>query len=408
MPNGQYGPELLRQAAITALGVHLCTQEKAEGLSGAELRRFSNHGFTHGWLLPKEDIDGHIVQFQIMIDPGFPYSTPRVGLACGPKALEWPHIERNELLCLLPADTVISPNDPVGVAREILATARQFVQDYDSEAADSDFRNEFQSYWRLAITQDAPVFRSLVEPQGPSRKVSVFRKGKTPYVADDAATLEAWLSNAGNKNVDRSKFESGILIWLPEPLVPKDFPETGEDIRKLAEIAGAEAKELLADLAIKATHSIPILIGSKAETGVCFAGILLNRPKVIRRNRDHSNDGFRPGRFPQDLIGKQYLGPGGKVMRSMVSRVDHNWIHGRDHDPTQLVLRKTRVLVLGCGSIGGGVARCIAQSGVGHLTLVDDQSLDWPNIGRHALGASSVYSNKAENWLRCCVRISLI
>lgn len=400
MPERGYGAGHLRQVAITALDAHLHEQEDAQVLSDVELRGFANHDFTHGWLLLAEDLSGHKVRFQIMIDIGFPYSMPRVGFASGPKALEWPHVERHELLCLLPTNTVASPNNPVGVAKEILAIARQFVRDHDTESTDREFRREFQSYWRLATTEGAPVFRSLVDSKGPSRKISVYRKGKSPYVADDAATLEGWLSNAGVKNVDRPKFESGVLIWLPELLIPDGFPKTGADVYKLAQEAGGRAAEILEELAMKGGDSIPILLGAQAETGVCFAGLLLNRPKVVRRNRDHSKDGFRPDRYPPHLLRKQYLGPGGKVARCMVSRVDHNWIHGRDHDPTQSVLQKARVLVLGCGSIGGGVARSLAQSGVGHLTLVDKQRLDWPNIGRHVLGAASVYSNKAEELAR--------
>src|SRR5699024_2736800 len=50
-----------------------------------------------------------------------------------------------------------------------------------------------------------------------------------------------------------------------------------------------------------------------------------------------------------------------------------------------------------CGAVGASIARLLAQSGIGHLTLVDDQAMDWPNISRHTLGAQSVRQNKAKS-----------
>ena len=52
--------------------------------------------------------------------------------------------------------------------------------------------------------------------------------------------------------------------------------------------------------------------------------------------------------------------------------------------------------VLGCGSLGGGLAKLLAQAGIGNLLLVDPDTLDWPNVGRHSLGADSVCDYKAK------------
>ena len=52
--------------------------------------------------------------------------------------------------------------------------------------------------------------------------------------------------------------------------------------------------------------------------------------------------------------------------------------------------------VLGCGSLGGGLAKVLVQAGIGNLLLVDPDTLDWPNVGRHPLGADSVHGNKAQ------------
>ncbi len=54
-----------------------------------------------------------------------------------------------------------------------------------------------------------------------------------------------------------------------------------------------------------------------------------------------------------------------------------------------------RVALLGCGSLGSGIAELLAKSGVRHLTLVDPELLTYDNIGRSSLGAEAVGQNKA-------------
>jgi molybdopterin/thiamine biosynthesis adenylyltransferase len=53
-------------------------------------------------------------------------------------------------------------------------------------------------------------------------------------------------------------------------------------------------------------------------------------------------------------------------------------------------LESKRVVIVGCGAIGGGVARLFAKTGVGRLDLVDRELLGWENIRRHELGGRSV------------------
>jgi hypothetical protein len=52
-------------------------------------------------------------------------------------------------------------------------------------------------------------------------------------------------------------------------------------------------------------------------------------------------------------------------------------------------------VVAGCGAVGGQLAVQLAQAGVAHLTLLDGDTLDWRNVGRHVLDGSAVGQNKA-------------
>ncbi|AHM56746.1 hypothetical protein EAL2_c14510 [Peptoclostridium acidaminophilum DSM 3953] len=60
-------------------------------------------------------------------------------------------------------------------------------------------------------------------------------------------------------------------------------------------------------------------------------------------------------------------------------------------------LRNSSVLVLGIGGVGGFAAEALARAGVGHLTLVDKDSVDVTNINRQIIALhSTVGKNKVE------------
>ena len=88
------------------------------------------------------------------------------------------------------------------------------------------------------------------------------------------------------------------------------------------------------------------------------------------------------------------------MTKATVERADHLWIHGRDQDLRQEHLRQARVAILGCGSVGGPLVRLLAQAGVGNFLLVDPGTMDWPNVGRHEMGADSVSRFKAPELAR--------
>lgn len=52
------------------------------------------------------------------------------------------------------------------------------------------------------------------------------------------------------------------------------------------------------------------------------------------------------------------------------------------------ILSNKKVVIAGCGSIGGEIAFMLAKSGIGELTLVDHDDLEVDNIYRHRLGGS--------------------
>src|SRR5436305_12029129 len=58
-------------------------------------------------------------------------------------------------------------------------------------------------------------------------------------------------------------------------------------------------------------------------------------------------------------------------------------------------LTDARVLVLGCGSVGGLGAWALASAGVGTLVLVDRDRLEPKNLRRHVCGSGELGAPKA-------------
>lgn len=297
----------------------------------------------------------------------------------------WPHVEEDRGLCLLPNDASIATLSPIAVVESLLSDAKKLVADCRAGRLMDDLRDEFLSYWHVG--SEATRIISTVSSSGPSRRISVWRGESRIVCADDRASLDSWLKQWG---ADSFVNYPGMLLWLPKPLLPTEYPVSGTDIRTLVRHVQPDLMSLLEELAASAAMDPTVLLGAPTANGVCFAGVTLPRPKGVANRQ-----GFRAGKVPRDLTVASTLGGFSKARRHAVSRADRAWIHGRDRDKRQDRLSQARILVVGCGSLGSGVARLMAQAGVGNMLLLDRQVLDWANISRHALGAQAVHQFKS-------------
>jgi len=85
-----------------------------------------------------------------------------------------------------------------------------------------------------------------------------------------------------------------------------------------------------------------------------------------------------------------------KLTRLSLSEISPDFIHSRNLNFPSL--KGKRIVLLGCGAIGGylaeGLVRLGAGTGVGELLLVDPDVLAPENLGRHALGMNSLREPK--------------
>lgn len=352
-------------------------------LDAAALEAFPTIRTRAGWVLSVPD--GQFAastadQLYILIDAAFPASEPRI-VAPALELGQWPHVEPGGVLCLRRTSWAATSGDRVLRA---LADAGE-VLDLSEADRTAEFAREFAAYWGqfASSSADAPRFIALMAPNPPDAEIFFARLGRRNLIvlSDAEATLRHWLENSGHSTT-QERFRRTRLRWLPQAWVPSQFPRRVSDV-----MAAFDAGALNAYL--RTDESLPMLFGTATSTGNVF--VVVDIPALPRKQ-------FRKGFRPSAMVPGAALAAmsaGREVRRCRVERGDSAWVHGRGQDPYQAILAEKHVGLIGCGALGSALARFLAQIGVGHLVLVDGDTLTTANPSRHLLGAASVGENKA-------------
>lgn len=316
------------------------------------------------------------------IDSIFPNSQPRVFAPAAGSDYRWPHVEQTGQLCLRSSQNTALIPERVAIhlddAEELL--------NFDEVKRQKEFEREFVTYWghRATNVSDRARVLSLVAPGRPAREVFYFYDGKTDryLITDDKTLLNKWLRNIGTNPRDKEIFSTWLFRLEPNPWLPKDFPETGDDVTRLL-------PQHMVRQCLKPGMRHPFLFEVNTVTGSAFVAVVLqgaSYKEVVK--------GFRHiSKVPLDRIVNTYARR--PVERCKVSRVDGSWIHGRDHSSSYAEIGGRKVAIVGCGAIGSALARLLVQAGIGETMLVDGDTLSTANISRHALGIEYVGFNKA-------------
>lgn len=377
------------EAWLSTLGCHV---NRLDSQTIAALYSSPPRGFVAGWRIEVAFPSGaHKVDLLLPI--GFPYQPPRVALVDAPPFLEWPHVEKDKVLCLDSNAFESDPDKPVQAVAYALGRAEDAVNDLLQGKCDEDFRDEFLSYWDWA-SSTGPCVISLLKPQPPSRLVRLWKGAHYYVLGETDREIRDWLANRfGKAPHDFTTVPAGIL-WIGEAPFPRDYPSSGTSLRMLAQ-HDAKANELLLTLVREQPEKIALALGVNTKNGPALGCVVVPAPMSAKYGaRDPINKGFRPGTVPDGLLMARYLG-GQNLMRRSVERADAAWIHGRGQDSRVEQLRGKTVVLFGCGSLGGPLAVNLAQAGVGRIILIDFDHLRWANIGRHPLGAGYVDRSKA-------------
>lgn len=384
-------PRFGRAAAAETVGDWLIGTLGAVALGGPEVAGYRSGRMTQGWRLGLR-VAGRQILLDLLIDARFPMSKPEVHWVDAPPFPSIPHVEGDGRICVMPSSISANPLAPVAIVKTILAGAEDILgKGLRGENAD-DFRTEFRSYWDVVATGRSVT--SVVDPCEPSRMVRAWIGKKSIVMAENSRALRDWLKNAhGKQHVADVSLHRVPLIWLPQPLLPSEYPACEADVARIVASAGPEAVALYEQAVSDEAETSLILFGADSGEGaICFGAVALSRRQPRFGRAERRVRGFRD-RVPQKLL--RLSRSQDSVVLSPVDRADPWWVHGRDTQSALETLLGASVMLIGCGSLGSPIARLLAQAGVGRLILVDPQTMNHANAGRHALGIDAVDRGKA-------------
>lgn len=323
------------------------------------------------------EINGAPTSFYFGVKKSFPLSLPYIYL------VQWdafgiiPHVETDGYVCYAEEEgSVLNSEDIEGLTHESIFMAVRVVMDGISGKNHHDFIDEFGAYWsRLNKVKD---IISIVSPGDQVKKVHLYKaKGGARYLANDNGSFRNFRRLPVH---DLWKHHPALYIPLnPGTMVIPPHPEKLWDLPEIRKIIfdnlGSGQKSQLLSLIVKPHSEEMVLLGlpntSDGVTllGIHFKGVIHEHPL---------KDGGRAN----------------EIVPLTVTRRDKEYLLPRGG--SNLALREKRVLLLGCGSVGGFIANELTRAGILRLTVLDKEALAHENLFRHVLGKKHVGKNKAD------------
>ena len=360
-------------------------------LSRDECTGYHPRSIDSGWELDLSGDPAIGSTIRVLLPESFPYARPLIATS-SKQFLVWPHIEEDGVICTLPLSATLNPYDPLAVTQYVLNEAAEVIKQGRSGTNLDDFRQEFHSYWDRAVTESSvPVISTLTDFASP-RIITAWYGKEHVIVGGSDDELQEWMDRRFGRTKDQRIFEPAILLHLDVPLLPDQYPRRIADVGNMTQLLDQRSRTLLTGRLLADKMRSLLVLDAPTTNGRALAALRLSPPSgknMYGHKVDVRQMGFRPGRVPETLELSRYLNSAPAPQRLKVKRADSDWIHGRDADPKAQLLAQKKAAIIGIGSVGSFVAELLAASGVGSLTLVDNETLTFANASRHLLGVNS-------------------
>lgn len=335
-----------------------------------ELRRVRNSQQNDGSILEgKVCIEGHEVTVRLVLESSFPLKLPKFYL-CPWNALGFiPHVNQQGFVCFNdPEGLALDRRRPVQIIQEAFERMVRVLTDGVTGRNQADFVDEFEFYW--AQLKDIQSASYLFDPVDETRRIFIIEshQDNTFYIADN----ERDLSTFNRSNIEKSHTaEKGLYLPLkPGAIVIPPHPDgpfwTASEIRQI----------LLPNLSNSNRQKLEKLLKRKRIAKVVVV-------RLPRPSGGSALFGFRYDRV-KDKHPLLEAETAGNVIPLKLERLNRIYLIQRGGGEIQLASK--RVLLVGCGAVGGYLAFELARAGILDLTLVDEDILMPENSFRHVLG----------------------
>ena len=308
------------------------------------------------------------VKFTIAFRRSFPLSKPVFFIHPYNTLGFIPHVEPDGFVCFIQdQNLILDYNNPSGVLYDCYLRTIEVLEEGSKGSNISDFLKEFEVYW-ARDQKEGTTYYSTLEASSIAKQISVYSHSGLVLIHDAEADLNRLLKCFKLKSKGRNS--SGLYVPIAEGLI--DIPP---------EFGTFWSSEFIFNLVCSSTDhdEIKALVRNfKNKDEYLFLGIPIATHKrgivgIKYRKRDRKS--------PHPLL---HGSDEHKIHPFGVERIDRSALVPRGGGNKDLYGK--RVLLIGCGSLGGHIAVNIAKCGIEELTLCDPQILSRENIYRHILG----------------------
>ncbi len=315
-------------------------------------------------------------ELEVRITKDFPSRLPSIAVSTDGPFAGAPHVGASGLICYRQDERVMADagrladivREAVNLAMTTLRTGR--------EAAPVEYANEITAYWKHSF-QRIPTYISLIDPGDEPRLIVSSR---------DRSGARLFLESHDQLGAfaPARRREGQVCNAL---YVPIDLPtRPGFHPKALATPAGF--LEYVLPILARGQHawrdfvrhirgaSVDVLLGVKRTLG--RRGVIGIGIQTLRRLDESillSADQCRFSAFLVEPADRPFLVPRGGG---------------------SLELADKKVLLVGCGSVGGHVSLALARAGIGQLDLVDPDNFETANTHRHVCGRAHWLGSKSD------------
>lgn len=371
--------------------------EKAD-ISAAVISAFKARGFTYlkrsaggGFLLrgPLETSEGNH-ECIVGIPPSFD-RPPSIALVRVPDALKpiAPHIDSSGGICYLSRQSIaLNIFDPVGQMLGCLNRAEKVLGQLLRNELVDDLAEEFFAYWGSDTYHCYFDFRV-----GSHQKLQAIVDLK--YIRD---VIVVFVTDDVERTFAKSKmlgYQVGRMTHPVERIFTKVEPRPLQHNWPPATLGDLIQWQSIQDS--RTARKIVERVSQAAEKNAAYLTVMIESPKFFYAFLVFLRlEGDSPTKVELRRRSVLYSS---SVMPLRGWRIDERYIIGRNV-PAMKTLEHKKIVVVGCGTIGGYLAEMLVKAGAGagqgELVLVDSDTLSAANLGRHRLGFPSIGHNKAD------------
>lgn len=311
-------------------------------------------------------------QLKIGFLPSFPHSLPAIFVS-DPKASRL-HVGSDGKICLTDESSLLLDESKLEqlVIESLKLAERVLSLKPGSAEYQAELKKEFLFYWGLR-EHGITIWSIFPIQRGPAiQEVPLFRFGKSSILASSAAEASSFLSDHYGlpplSGREKDKGTAWVIPLRDGATVPSPFNKyTWSDIiRYFRQNATEETRRQfwdLTNLPVKNAllHLVFIVPDASGDIVFGFKVFIKNKHRLpIKASLTH------------------------RVLQAGVVRFDYDFLLSRCGATPSL--KEKRVLLLGCGSVGGFIANNLCQMGVTQLDLLDKDTFSIDNVHRHFIG----------------------